>query len=273
MIINDSASQGLKTLESNTVSTIVTSPPYWAVRDYGIEGQLGLEQTPEDFVKNLVEIFNEAKRVLKNDGVLFVNIGDVYYNYRPGKGQKLVKQSNNKTNQDLPNICPRRGNKLTNIKEKELIGIPWMFAFEMRKAGWYLRQEIIWSKPSPTPESVRDRFTKSHEHIFMFTKNQNYYFDVDSVKELAKDGTYRRKRTVWEISPSKSGKGIHFATFPEKLVEPCIKATSKENDIVLDMFAGSGTTAVVAKKLKRRYIMIELNQKYCEFMKKRLSDE
>ena len=245
----------------------VTSPPYYGLRNYGDEEyQIGLEQTPEDYISQLVNVFKEVKNVLTDDGTLWVNLGDSYYNYRPGRGQGLAKQTVSNTKQDLPDVCPRRGNRLRGLKEKDLIGIPWMFAFAMRADGWYLRQDIIWNKPNPMPESVRDRCTKSHEYIFLFSKNQNYYFDVDAIKEPT-----RRKRSVWNIQ-TKPYKEAHFAVYPPDLIEPCIKAGSEEGDIVLDPFMGSGTTAMVAKSLGRDYIGCELHEDYGNLIQKRVEE-
>jgi DNA modification methylase len=252
----------------------VTSPPYYGLRNYGgEEDQIGLEQTPEEYVDSLVKVFREVRNCLTDDGTCWVNIGDSYYNYRPGKGQAIHKQSVSKTNQDLPSTCARRGNKLEGLKEKDLIGIPWMFAFAMRADGWYLRQDIVWNKPNPMPESVRDRCTKSHEYIFLFSKSQNYYFDVDAIKEPTVDGKgLKRKKTVWEVK-TKPYKGAHFAVYPPELIEPCIKSGSEEGDIVLDPFIGSGTTALVSKKLNRNYIGCELHEEYGKLIQKRLSDD
>ena len=245
----------------------VTSPPYYGLRDYGGEdSQIGQEQTPEEFIKQLVNVFKEVKNVLTDDGTCWVNIGDSYYNYRPGRGQGLVKQTVSNTKQDLPDMCPRRGNKLEGLKEKDLIGIPWMFAFAMRADGWYLRQDIIWHKPNPMPESVRDRCTKAHEYMFLFSKSQNYYFDVDAIKEPT-----RRKRSVWTIT-NKPYRGAHFAVYPPDLIEPCIKAGSEKGDIVLDPFMGSGTTAMVAKSLGRDYIGCELHEDYGNLIQKRVKE-
>ena len=245
----------------------VTSPPYYGLRDYGGEdNQIGLESTPEEYVNQLVEIFREVRNCLTDDGTLWLNIGDSYYNYRPGKGQALVKQSVSASKQDLPDNCPRRGNKLEGIKEKDLIGIPWMLAFALRADGWYLRQDIIWNKPNPMPESVRDRCTKSHEYIFLLSKNQNYYFNVDAIKEPT-----RRKRSVWNVT-KKPYKDAHFAVYPPELIIPCILAGSEENDIILDPFIGSGTTAVVAKDLGRDYIGCELHEGYGKLIQKRLGE-
>jgi len=244
----------------------VTSPPYYGLRNYGgEESQIGLEQTPEEFIDELVKVFREVRNVLTDDGTCWVNIGDSYYNYRPGRGQGLAKQTVSNTKQDLPDVCPRRGNKLEGFKEKDLIGIPWMFAFAMRADGWYLRQDIIWNKPNPMPESVRDRCTKSHEYIFLFSKSQNYYFDVDAIKEET-----RRKRSVWNVT-KKPYKGAHFAVFPPDLIEPCILAGSEKGDTILDPFMGSGTTAMVSKKLNRHYIGCELHENYGNLIEERVS--
>jgi len=252
----------------------VTSPPYYGLRNYGgEEDQIGLEQTPEEYVDNLVKVFREVRNCLTDDGTCWVNLGDSYYNYRPGKGQAIHKQSVSKTNQDLPSTCARRGNKLEGLKEKDLIGIPWMFAFAMRADGWYLRQDIIWNKPNPMPESVRDRCTKSHEYIFLFSKSQNYYFDVNAIKESTVDGKgLKRKKTVWEIK-TKPYKGAHFAVYPPELIEPCIKAGSEEGDLVLDPFMGSGTTSLVAKSLQRHYLGCELHEDYGKLIQTRLSEK
>ena len=158
----------------------VTSPPYYGLRDYGgEENQIGQEQSPEEYIETMVDVFRSVRDVLTDDGTLWLNIGDSYYNYRPGKGQALNKQSVSNTKQDLPDECPRRGNKLEGLKEKDLIGIPWMLAFALRADGWYLRQDIIWHKPNPMPESVKDRCTKSHEYLFLLSKNKRYYYDND----------------------------------------------------------------------------------------------
>ena len=275
----------------------VTSPPYYGLRNYGDEkDQIGHENSPEEYIQTLVEIFRVVRETLTDDGTLWVNMGDSYYNYRPGKGQALVKQSVSKNDQDLPQLCSRRGNKLKGYKEKDLIGIPWMLAFALRADGWYLRQDIIWHKPNPMPESVRDRCTKSHEYLFLLSKNKKYYYDNESIKEPAKDwgtrdrtnGKYhnkgtglqphsglnksyptKNKRSVWSIT-NKPYKGSHFATFPPDLIEPCIKAGSQPNDIILDPFMGSGTTAMVAKSLGRDYIGCELHENYQPLIHKRI---
>ena len=277
----------------------VTSPPYYGLRDYGGEDkQIGQEDTPEEFINNLVEVFREVRDILTDDGTLWVNLGDSYYNYRPSKGQSYPKQTVSKTKQDLPDKCAKRANKLEGLKEKDLIGIPWLFAFAMRADGWYLRQDIIWHKPNPMPESVKDRCTKSHEYIFLFSKNKKYFYDNEAIKEPAKDwgtrdrtnGKYhnegtglqphsgltksyptKNKRSVWSVTV-KPYKEAHFATYPPDLIEPCILAGSDEGDTVLDPFMGAGTTAAVAKSLGRNYIGCELNENYGSLIEKRIND-
>ena len=281
--------------------TCVTSPPYYGLRDYGGEDkQIGQEERPEEYIQNLVEVFRSVRDVLTDDGTLWVNIGDSYYNYRPGKGQALPKQSVSKTKQDLPDKCAKRGNKLQGLKEKDLIGIPWMLAFALRADGWYLRQDIIWHKPNPMPESVKDRCTKSHEYIFLLSKNRKYYYNNEAIKEpvkqdwgtrdrskgkyhnsgtglvphsgLSKSYDRKNKRDVWSVT-NKPYKGAHFAVYPPDLIEPCIKAGSEEGDIVLDPFMGSGTTAIVSKSLNRHYIGCELHEDYGKLIQKRLSEK
>ena len=258
----------LSQIDEQTCQMCVTSPPYYGLRDYtNNDKQIGLEQTPDDYIKELVEVFRLVRDTLTDDGVLFVNIGDSYYNYRPGKGQALVKQTLSSSKQDLPDDCPRRGNKLEGYKEKDLIGIPWMLAFALRQDGWYLRQDIIWNKPNPMPESVKDRCSRSHEYIFLFSKKQNYYFDVESIKVPTVDGKgLKRRKSVWDIKLQKNKSG-HSAVFPDELIQPCILSGSKENDIILDPFIGTGTTGRVAKKLNRHYIGCELNVDYKPILK------
>jgi len=286
------ARQGVK------AQTCVTSPPYYGLRDYGHEGQIGLEETPEQYIAAMVEVFRCVWDVLEDNGTLWLNIGDSYYNYRPGKGQALVKQSVANNDQDLPQTCARRGNKLDGLKEKDLIGIPWMLAFALRADGWYLRQDIIWHKPNPMPESVQDRCTKAHEYIFLLSKSQKYHYDIDAIKEEAHttDASDRNrdesrlnntpgrtrmaglttnhyetknKRSVWTVT-TKPYEGAHFAVFPQDLIEPCILAGAPVGGVVLDPFMGSGTTAQVAQHLGRKYLGCELNPAYAELQSKRL---
>ena len=290
--------QGIK------AQTCVTSPPYYGLRDYGHDGQIGLEETPEEYIAAMVDVFRCVWDVLADDGTLWLNIGDSYYNYRPGKGQALVKQSVANSDQDLPQTCARRGNKLEGLKEKDLIGIPWMLAFALRADGWYLRQDIIWHKPNPMPESVQDRCTKSHEYIFLMSKSQKYHYDHEAIKEesintseeqetkrnkiehkgqrdngdmrhttsgFTKTGIYEKKnkRSVWTVT-TKPYEGAHFAVFPQDLIEPCILAGAAPGQVVLDPFMGSGTTAQVAQHLGRQYLGCELNPEYKPLQEKRL---
>ena len=291
----------LNNLTNLSIQTCVTSPPYYGLRDYGGEkNQIGQEQSPEEFIDELVKVFRIVRDKLKDDGTLWVNIGDSYYNYRPSKGKSYPKQTVSKTKQDLPDYSSKRNNKLTNYKEKDLIGIPFMLAFALRNDGWYLRQDIIWHKPNPMPESVRDRCTKAHEYIFLLSKSKKYYYDNIAIKEpvkqdwgtrnraagkyhnagtglqphsgLTKSYTTKNKRSVWSIT-NKPYKHAHFATFPPDLIEPCILAGSKEGDIVLDPFMGSGTTAMVSKQHNRHYIGCELHENYGELIQNRMPPE
>jgi DNA modification methylase len=255
----------LRELSDGSVRTCVTSPPYWGLRDYGNDGQLGLEPTPQEFVENLCKVFDEVWRLLADDGTLWVNLGDSYAN-------------------------------------KSLAGVPWRFAFAMQDRGWYLRQDIIWAKPNPMPESVTDRCTKSHEYVFLLTKNSTYYFDHEAIKEPAihandrrngkgrhtytgkraeNDGLVqqsfvtvndtRNKRSVWTVN-TKGYKEAHFAVYPPNLITPCVLAGSAEGDTVLDPFSGSGTTGEVALTHGRNYVGVELNPEYAALSEKRISN-
>jgi DNA modification methylase len=250
----------------------VTSPPYYGLRDYGGEGnQIGLETSPELFVEELVKVFRLVRECLTDDGTLWLNIGDSYYNYRSGKGQALPRQSCASSDQDLPQFNPRRGLKLEGLKDKDLIGIPWMLAFALRADGWYLRQDIIWHKPNPMPESVRDRCTKSHEYIFLLSKSPRYFFDVDAIKQPTVDGKeLKRKHSVWSVR-TKPFKGAHFAVYPTELIQTCILGGSSPNDLILDPFFGSGTTGLVAKELGRHYLGCELHSEYQSIINERLA--
>ena len=296
LILFGDCRETLKQFPRGSAQMCVTSPPYYGLRDYGGEDdQIGMEQSPEDYVKEMVQVFREVRDVLADDGVLWLNIGDSYYNYR--SDGNYPKQSVSKTRQDLPLSTPVRGNKLKGYKQKDLIGIPWMLAFALRADGWYLRQDIIWHKPNPMPESVKDRCTKSHEYIFLLSKNQNYYYDNEAIKEPVKQdwgtrdrtkGKYhnpgtglqphsgltksyerKNKRSVWTVN-KKPYKGAHFATYPEELIEPCILAASRPSDTILDPFMGSGTTAYVARKHDRHYIGCELHEDYGSLIQKRI---
>jgi DNA modification methylase len=284
--------QGIK------AQTCITSPPYYGLRDYGHDGQIGLEENPEDYIKSMVEVFRCVWDVLENDGTLWLNIGDSYYNYRPGQGQRQGKQSIASQKFSEVEICHKRGLKLDGLKEKDLIGIPWMLAFALRADGWYLRQDIIWHKPNPMPESVQDRCTKAHEYIFLLSKSHKYYYDHESIKDPVKqdwgtrdraDGKYHNegsglpphggleksyemanKRSVWTVN-TKPYAGAHFAVFPTELIEPCILAGAPVGGVVLDPFMGSGTTAQVAQDLGRQYLGCELNLNYKPLQDKRIS--
>lgn len=291
----------LNGLKPESVQCCITSPPYWGLRDYGVKGQLGLEKTPEEYVAKMVEIFSEVKRVLKDDGVLWLNLGDSYagaggmgswVDSKASKGMTIIKQ--------YPRNKPIKG-----LKPKDLCGIPWRVAFALQVDGWYLRSDIIWHKPNPMPESVTDRPTKAHEYIFLLTKSGKYFYDADaikekgagnkwgkytnpkygagsngkmqSVKELTRDeylNKYktRNKRSVWTVA-TKPYKEAHFATYPEKLIEPCALAGAKKGDTIIDPFFGAGTTGVVACKYDRKFIGIELNPEYCEIAAKRIKSE
>ena len=298
LILFGDCRESLKTIATydQKARTCVTSPPYYGLRDYGgEESQIGMEQSPEEYVEEMVKVFALVRDCLTDDGTLWLNIGDSYYNYR--SDGNYPQQSVSKTRQDLPQSTPVRGNKLEGLKQKDLIGIPWMLAFALRADGWYLRQDIIWHKPNPMPESVKDRCTKAHEYIFLLSKSKLYYYDNEAIKEPAKDwgtrdrtkGKYhnpgtglqphsgltksyerKNKRSVWSVN-KKPYKGAHFATYPEELIEPCILAGSAKGDIVLDPFMGSGTTAAVAKKNSRSYLGCELHEEYASLQTARIS--
>jgi DNA modification methylase len=294
----------LKKIEDGSIDCVITSPPYWGLRDYGNKKQLGLEKTPEEYVANMVLVFREVKRVLRGNGTLWLNIGDSYVS---GKSRY---SSSPQTLSGKNRGEPVKNNKLDlyyhpYLKDKDLCGIPWRVAFALQQDGWYLRQDIIWHKPNPMPESVTDRCTKSHEYIFLLVKSKRYYFDNMAIKEPAKSGNdlgilrskrqarlnhpsiikrqeqgvdsriagtgFRNKRSVWTVK-TKPFKGAHFATFPENLILPCVLAGCPKEGIVLDPFMGAGTTGVVAKKQGRSFIGIELNPEYLEIAKERIEN-
>jgi DNA modification methylase len=277
------AEQGVK------AQMCVTSPPYYGLRDYGVDGQLGLEQTPDEYVQNMVEVFRCVRDVLADDGTLWLNIGDSY-----ASGGRKTRDSDDKLEQRGMDVRPADP---AGIKPKDLIGIPWLLAFALRADGWYLRQDIIWHKPNPMPESVRDRCTKAHEYVFLLSNGPRYFFDWEAMrepavkgaagslfntgktaehqlgrssdKERADDGK-RNRRSVWTVA-TRPYKGAHFATFPPALIEPCILAGSRPGDIVLDPFMGSGTTAAVALQYGRQYLGCELNPEYLPLIEQRLA--
>jgi DNA modification methylase len=354
-ILNGDSLDLLKQLPGNSVNTIITSPPYYQLRDYGtakweggnpdckheyqsggrnpensglqltnggtlftqyrdvckdcgakrIDKQIGLEETPSQYITKLVEIFHEAKRVLRNDGTMWVNIGDSYNgsgkaSSSGGKGEHSLLQQKNTGSLSITKPCNIKG-----IKKKDLIGIPWMLAFALRDDGWYLRQDIIWHKPSPMPESVDDRCTRAHEYVFLLSKKSKYYYDQDAIKEPVKSSSINRltqrnisnqngsdrsqsksngnmkavgdlhnknKRSVWKIAQV-SYPSVHFATYPPKLIEPMILAGCPEGGIVLDPFGGAGTTAVVSDRLNRSCISIDVSDKYCNIQYNRILNE
>lgn len=312
----------MELMPDKSVQTIITSPPYYGLRDYDVNGQIGLEVTFKDYIANLVKVFREAKRVLKDDGTLWLNLGDSYAG--SGKGSAKYPENAEKYKQGTSHgMLSARATTETHcdLPAKNLMGIPWRVAFALQDDGWILRQDIIWHKPNPMPESVKDRCTKAHEYIFPFSKSKKYYFDSEAIKEpcvgtnqLPVAGSigalgmkqsrrrkgsgnkerkfrptpiydrhlggnvpylqtdYRNKRDVWTVSP-KPFRGAHFATFPEKLIEPCVLAGCPKDGFVLDMFMGSGTVGVVAGKHDRDFIGIELNERYFEIAMHRIERE
>jgi DNA modification methylase len=230
-----------------------------------MDEQIGLEETPNEFIKSLVDVFREVKRVLRDDGTLWINIGD---SYCAGSRNTSTIQTMSEKHRGEP--LTRRNKATGDIKNKDLIGIPWMLAFALRADGWYLRQDIIWSKPNCMPESVKDRCTKSHEYVFLLSKSPQYFYDHAAIKEITEDckGT-RAKRSVWHVSP-KPYSEAHFAVFPPELIEPCILAGSPCDGTVLDPFGGSGTTAGVAIKHGRNAILCELNEEYAALIPERI---
>lgn len=262
-LIQGAAIAGLQTLEDQSVQTVVTSPPYWGLRDYGIDGQIGAEPELADFIKRLVEVFAEVRRVLREDGTLWLNIGDGFTS-----GGRTWRQADKK--------LPARGMSYRpatpqGLKPKDLLGVPWRLAFALQEDGWYLRSDIVWAKPNGNPESVKDRPTRSHEFVFLLTKSERYFYDHDAVKQPTDDGkTLKAMRSVWNIN-TEPFPDAHFACFPTKLVEPCVKAGSRAGDVVLDPFFGSGTVGEVARNLGRDFVGIELNEEYVGVACRRLA--
>lgn len=321
-IVNADVLAGLAELPDESVHCVVTSPPYWGLRDYGVDGQIGLEATPAAFVARMVEVFREVRRVLRKDGTCWVNLGDSYANdgkWGGSSGGKHVEALHGNTGIG-------RGKTTTGLKPKDLIGIPWRVALALQDDGWWLRSDIIWSKPNPMPESVTDRPTKAHEYLFLLTKAERYHYDADAIKEKAAypdgpnspesiaspygqgftrnapkvaDGrkalhadTYsrhrssidggqslqsepdgrRNKRSVWTIATAPFAEA-HFATFPPELPEICIKAGCPVGGTVLDPFGGAGTTGLVADRLQRNAILIELNPEYAAMAERRINGD
>jgi len=291
--------QTLSTLPEKSVQCCVTSPPYFGLRDYGVDGQIGLEQTPDEFVAQLVAVFREVRRVLRDDGTLWLNLGDTYAagGMGAGSGKQLTNRGTSVGgHMDKPRKAPE------GLKPKDLIGIPWRVAFALQADGWYLRQDIIWHKPNPMPESVRDRCTKAHEYVFLLSKSERYHFDAEAIAEpsaypgdnraerqdtrkavdpMCMDGgsrartgkptgNTRNKRSVWTVA-TRPYKGAHFATFPPDLIRPCVLAGAPFGGVVLDPFLGSGTTAAVAVSEGRHAIGCELNPEYVTLAQQRIA--
>ena len=255
----------LKQMPEQSFSCCVTSPPYFGLRDYGVDGQLGLETTPDEFVEALVQVFREVRRVLRDDGTLWLNLGDSY-----ATDSKWGGSTGGKAAIGLHGAGGGGRNKTkTGIPDKNLIGIPWRVAFALQADGWYLRQDIILQKTNPMPESVTDRCTKSHEYVFLLSKSKKYFFDACSIKEPAVGGDFRNRRSVWSVA-TKPFKGAHFATFPPELIRPCILAGSAKGGAVLDPFGGSGTTALVAMQEGRSSTICELNPEYSRIARNRM---
>jgi DNA modification methylase len=356
-ILHGNSIEVLKTLPDESIDCCVTSPPYYALRDYGtgkwvggdpncphyrtskysemtatghkammdngspvgdaiyksvcplcgavrVDDQIGLEETPEEYIQKLVDVFREVRRALKKDGTLWVNIGDSYwgsgsrgFDFTDVFTERSKLQQGSKGTVDLTNLPSLKGSENGTYKNKDLIGIPWMLAFALRADGWWLRQDIVWQKPNPMPESVKDRCTKSHEYIFLMGKSQNYYFDNEAIQERAiyafdnrgertdsrrgtamnsingNTGEFRNKRDVWTVNVGggySDDDNAHYATYSEKLIEPCILAGCKQGGIVLDPFSGTGTTGACAMHLGRKYIGIDLSWKYVAMSERRL---
>jgi len=297
----------LARLPERSVRCCVTSPPYWGLRDYGHDGQIGLEQTPAAYVASMVEVFAAVRRVLTDDGTLWLNLGDSFASTTKGSGGPDSSSTlvGTKAEGNGQRMAPRKMTLTDGIKPKDLVGIPWRVAFALQADGWYLRSDIIWHKPNPMPESVTDRPTKAHEYLFLLAKSERYFYDAGAIAEPAAypddkrrplgskgawqmdgreqrengggvayehDTSTRNKRDVWTIG-TQPYSGAHFATFPEALVEPCILAGSAVGDTVLDPFSGSGTTGAVAVRHGRNYIGCELNPAYIALSEKRIGDE
>jgi DNA modification methylase len=312
-IYNENCLSLASRMPDNFIDCVITSPPYYGLRDYGTDGQFGLEETPEMFVENLVNLFREVRRAMKDTGTLWLNLGDSYAGSQTNNGgcseKSTLSGGGGKYRTGSKNEKAYNNNNTKKIKHgikpKDLIGIPWMVAFALRADGWYLRQDIIWHKPNPMPESVTDRCTKAHEYIFLLSKSQKYFYDADAIKEDSihygtdnrsdkgniiyegkrtenTDGSNgqdsfvtinekRNKRSVWSVT-TKPFKEAHFATFPEDLIEPCVLAGCPKGGLIYDPFGGAGTTAKVAVKHGRNYILSEINPDYIDIAEKRIRD-
>ena len=261
-IIQGDVRQKLALVPDDTFHCCVTSPPYWGMRDYGYEGQIGAETEINDYIAHLVKVFREVRRVLRPDGTLWLNIGNTYTS-----GGRTWRQSDAK---NMGRAMSYRPDTPTGLKPKDLIGVAWMLAMALQLDGWYLRSDIIWHKPNCQPESVKDRVTVSHEYIFMLSKSEKYYFDQAAIKERTADGkSFKNKRTVWQIN-TEPCKDAHFAVFPRALVRPCLLAGSPKGGLVLDPFFGSGTVGVVAIETGRKCVGVELKSEYIDIARQRL---
>jgi site-specific DNA-methyltransferase (cytosine-N4-specific) len=249
-IILGDAKYELKSLPDKFVQICITSPPYWGTRDYGIDNQIGAEDTLEDYINHLREVFQEVHRVLRDDGTFWLNIGDTYTS--GNRGWRAPDRKNNARAMGYRPPTPK------GLKPKDLIGVPWRLAMALQQDGWYLRSDVIWYKPNAQPESVKDRPTRSHEYLFLFSKSKHYYYDYEASRESSNGGNnLRNRRTVWAIQ-TEAKHPPHLAVFPPELVRICISASSRPDDIILDPFMGSGTVGLVCKEMKRRFIGIEI---------------
>ena len=302
-ILQGDCRETLRNLQAGSVQTCVTSPPYFGLRDYGVDGQIGLEPTPAEYVEQMVQVFREVRRVLRDDGTLWLNLGDSY-NAHPGQRKATDKAGEKQQTVRGAQAAPSRS--VDGLKPKDLIGIPWRVAFALQADGWYLRQDIIWHKPNPMPESVSDRCTKAHEYLFLLSKSERYHYDAAAIAEASSGGSpagnkrhkyvdaaesgmtehrtkagllalsgieweTRNRRSVWTI-PTQPFAGAHFAVMPEALVEPCILAGCPAGGLVLDPFTGSGTVGAVARRLGREFVGAELNPDYAEMARKRIAE-
>jgi site-specific DNA-methyltransferase (cytosine-N4-specific) len=257
VLFEGDALQVLQRLPSESVQCVVTSPPYWGLRDYDVPDQIGLEPTLPQFINRLLGIFTEVRRVLRKDGIFWLNIGDGYTS--GNRGWRAPDKKNPARAMSVRPDTPE------GLKPKDLLGIPWRLALALQEDGWYLRADLVWHKPNAMPESVKDRPTRAHEYLFMLTKEERYYYNAKAIVEV----NGRNCRSVWNIH-TQGFAGAHFATFPPKLVEPCIKAATRPGDFVLDPFFGSGTVGLVAQELRRRYVGIELHPEYVALAVERL---
>ena len=263
MVLLGDAQHVLSRLPRESVQCVVTSPPYWGLRDYDVPDQIGLEPTLPQFINRLIAVFQEVKRVLKQGGTFWLNVGDGYTS-----GNRTWRAPDKKNRARAMSVRPETPE---GLKPKDLIGVPWRLALALQEDGWYLRSDIVWHKPNAMPESVKDRPTRAHEYIFLFTRNERYYYDHNAIREPGGNGARKRnRRSVWDVNTEPT-KDAHFATFPPKLIEPCILAGSRPGDYVLDPFFGTGTVGLVCQKTGRKYIGIELHPEYVELAVARLS--